>query len=114
MNIVKISIITAVIGMIALYIISQLMVEETVKIRDLEIGQLERISGMITSFYVSRDDHVFMKVADDTGEITVVAFKSSNIDDAYYLEIGERISVLGRVDEYKGELEIIAKEISKI
>ena len=69
---------------------------------------------MVTSVYVSRNDHVFLKVADNTGEITIVAFKNSNIDEAYDLEIGEEVSVLGRVDEYKGELEIIAKEIKKI
>jgi DNA/RNA endonuclease YhcR with UshA esterase domain len=114
MNILKISIITAVIGIIALYFISQALVEETIEIKKLKIGQIERISGMVTSVYVSRDDHVFLKVADNTGEITVVAFKNSNIDEAYYLEIGEEVTVLGRVDEYKGDLEIIAKEIRKI
>ena len=114
MNILKISIITAVIGIIALYFISKAMIEETIEIKKLKIGQIERISGMVTSVYVSRDDHVFMKVADNTGEITVVAFKNSNIDEAYDLEIGEEITVLGRVDEYKGDLEIIAKEIREI
>jgi RecJ-like exonuclease len=114
MNILKISIITAVIGIVALYIISTLLTEETVDIEELQIGQMERISGMVTSLYVSRDDHVFMKVSDETGEITVVAFESSNIDQAYDLEVGERVSVLGRVDEYEGDLEIIAKEIRKI
>jgi DNA/RNA endonuclease YhcR with UshA esterase domain len=68
---------------------------------------------MVTSVYISRDDHVFLNIADNTGEITVVAFKNSNIDEAYDLEVGEEVSVLGRIDEYKGELEIIAKEIRK-
>ncbi len=114
MDILKISIITAVIGIIALYFISLVLTEETIEIKKLKIGQIERISGMVTSVYVSRDDHVFMKVADNTGEVTVVAFKNSNIDQAYDLEIGEEVAVLGRVDEYKGDLEIIAKEIRKI
>ena len=113
MDILKISIITAVIGIISLFLISMVLTEETIEIKKLKIGQIERISGMVTSVYVSRDEHVFMKVADNTGEITVVAFKNSNIDQAYDLEIGEEISVLGRVDEYKGDLEIIAKEIKK-
>jgi DNA/RNA endonuclease YhcR with UshA esterase domain len=114
MNILKISIIVAIIGIISLFFISRLLTEETIEISELKIGQIERISGMVTSVYISRDDHVFLKVADNTGEITVVAFKNSNIDEAYDLEIGEEVSVLGRVDEYKGELEIIAKEITKI
>jgi len=114
MNILKISIIVAILGIISLFFISRILTEETIEISELKIGQIERISGMLTSVYVSRDDHVFLKLADNTGEITVVAFKNSNIDEAYDLEVGEEVSVLGRVDEYKGKLEIIAKEIRKI
>lgn len=114
MDILKISILVSVVGVISLFIISTIFTEEVTEVSELKIGQMERINGMVTSVYVSRDSHVFLKVADNTGEITVVAFKNSNIDEAYDLEIGEEVSVLGRVDEYEGELEIIAKEISKI
>jgi len=111
MDILKISIVVAIVGLISLFLISRVFTEEVKEISELKIGQMERIRGMVTSVYVSRDSHVFLKVADNTGEITVVAFKNSNIDEAYDLEIGEEVSVLGRVDEYKGDLEIIAKEI---
>jgi len=114
MNILKISIIVAILGIISLFFISRILIEKTIEISKLEIGQIERISGIVNSVYVSRDDHVFLKVADKTGEITVIAFKNSNIDEAYDLELGEEILVLGRVDEYNGEIEIIAKEIRKI
>ncbi len=114
MDILKISITIAILGTIALFFIIQINKETIVKIEDLKIGQIERITGMVNSVYVSKNDHVFLKVADNTGELTVVAFKNSNIDTAYELENGDQISVLGRVDEYKGELEIIAKEIRKI
>jgi len=114
MDILKISILVAVVGIVSLFFISAAFTEEMTKVSELKIGQMERISGIVTSIYVSRDGHVFLKVADDTGDITVVAFKNSNIDVAYDLELGEEVSVLGRVEEYKGEMEIIAKEISKI
>ena len=114
MDILKISILVSVVGVISLFIISTIFTEEVTEVSELKIGQMERINGMVTSVYVSRDSHVFLKVADNTGEITVVAFKNSNIEEAYDLELGEEVSVLGRVDEYEGELEIIAKEISKI
>jgi exonuclease VII large subunit len=114
MDILKISIVIAIIGIIALFFITEYNKETIVNIEDLKIGQIERINGMVTSVYVSRNDHVFLKVADNTGEITVVAFKNSNIDEAYDLENGDQISVLGRIDEYKGDLEIIAKEIRKV
>ena len=113
MDILKISIVIAILGIIVLFFITQYNKETIVKVEDLKIGQMERITGMVTSFYISKDEHVFLKVADNTGEVSVVAFKNSNIDEAYDLENGDQISVLGRVDEYKGELEIIAKEIRK-
>lgn len=114
MDILKISILVSVVGVVLLFLISAVFTEELTEISELKIGQMERISGMVTSVYVSRDSHVFLKVADNTGEITVVAFKNSNIDEAYDLELGEEVSVLGRVDEYEGELEIIAKEIKPL
>jgi DNA/RNA endonuclease YhcR with UshA esterase domain len=113
MNLIKISITVAIVGIIALFFIVKYQQQNTVKISDLEQGQIERITGMINSVYVSKDGHTFLKVTDSSGEISVVAFKSSNID-VYDLELGDQISVLGRVEEYKGSLEIIAKEIRKI
>ena len=114
MNILKISIVISILGIAALFFITRYSTEESIKISDLKIGQIERITGMVTSVYNSKDGHVFLKVADNTGEINVVVFKGSNIDEAYELEVGEEISVLGRVEEYKKKLEIIAKEIKKV
>jgi DNA/RNA endonuclease YhcR with UshA esterase domain len=114
MNIIKISITVAIIGIIALFFLVRYQEQNTVKISELKQGQIERITGMINSVYVSKDGHTFLKVTDSSGEISVVAFKSSNIDEVYDLEVGDQISVLGRVEEYKGELEIIAKEIRKV
>jgi len=114
MDILKISLSIAIVGIVALFFLVQFSNENTIKITDLKSGQAAKISGMVTSVYVSKDSHVFLKVADDTGEISVIAFKNSNIDTAYDLENGDQISVSGRVDEYKGSLEIIAKEINKV
>ena len=114
MDILKISIAIAIVGIITLFFIVQFNNETVEKINDLKIGQISKITGMITSAFVSKNDDVFLKVADDTGEISVVAFKKSNIDTAYYLENGDQVSVTGRVEEYKGSLEIIASKIEKI
>jgi len=113
MEIVKICLVIAVIGIIALFFLTQYKNETLSKVEDLKVGQIEKIEGMVNSAYVSKDSHVFLKVADNTGEIDVVAFKSANIDLAYELEDGDHVSVLGKVEEYKGSLEIIAKEISR-
>ncbi|MEM5872339.1 MAG: OB-fold nucleic acid binding domain-containing protein [Candidatus Aenigmatarchaeota archaeon] len=114
MNIVKISIAVAILGIIALLFLVKYNEQNITKISDLKMGQIERITGMVNSIYISKDGHAFLKVADTTGEISVVAFKSSNIDEVFEIEVGDKISVLGRVEEYKGKLEIIAKEIKRI
>ena len=114
MNIIKISIAVAAIGIIALVFLMRLNSQDVTKIEDLQTGQMERITGMVNSVYISKDSNAFLKVADSTGEISVVAFKSSNIDIVYSLAVGDQVSVLGKVEEYKNALEIIAKEISKV
>ena len=114
MNLIKISIAVAAIGIMALFFLIKFNEQNVAKIADLKQGQIEKVTGMVNSVYVSKDNNVFLKVADNSGEISVVVFKSSNIDGVYGLEVGDQISVSGRVEEYKGALEIIAKEISKV
>lgn len=114
MNILKISIIVAILGLIGLFFITRVSSEQVISIEDLKIGQMERITGMVTSSYVSREGHTFLKVADNTGEIKVVAFEGSNIEIAPELEVGDEVSVFGKVEEYKGEMEIIANDIRKV
>ena len=112
MDVIKISIAIVVIIVIALFFFTQYNDENTTKIKDLKIGQTEKITGMVNSVFVSKNNHVFIKIADNTGEITVVAFNNSNIDTDGFIN-GDQISVLGRVSEYNGKMEIIAKEINK-
>jgi DNA/RNA endonuclease YhcR with UshA esterase domain len=113
MNIIKVSIVVALVGILALFFLVKVNEQSMSKIADLKKGQIERIAGMVNSVYVSKDNNVFLKVADSTGEVSVVAFKSSNIEGVYGLEVGDQISVSGRVEEYKGALEIIAKDIKR-
>ncbi|MEM5778014.1 MAG: OB-fold nucleic acid binding domain-containing protein [Candidatus Aenigmatarchaeota archaeon] len=114
MNIIKISIVVVMIGTIALLFLVKYNEQNVIKISDLKKGQVERITGMVNSIYISKDGHAFLKVADTSGEVSVVAFKNSNIDEIFEIEIGDKVSVLGRVEEYKGNLEIIAREIKRI
>jgi len=114
MDKLKIAIVIIVLIIVAAFFLTRFPTEQSTKVEELKLGQIERISGMVTSVYVSKEKHVFLKVADNTGEIDIVVFKSSNIDEAYELELGDEVSVLGRIDEYKGKKEIIAQEIRKI
>lgn len=84
------------------------------KVSELKQGQMGKITGMVNSVYVSKGGHIFLKVADTSGEVSVVVFNDSNIDEAYDIEVGDQVSVLGIVKEYKGSLEIIANKIKKV
>jgi len=110
-NKIKILLTAAILGLVVLYFVNSILTAQITKIADLKIGQVERISGMVTSVYTTKLGHTFLKVADNTGDIDVVVFNSSKIDFASELEVGQEISILGRVEEYKGKLELIAKEI---
>jgi exonuclease VII large subunit len=114
MDILRISIVIAAVGIIALFFITQYKNEKVSKIADLKVGQIERIEGMVNSVYTSKDRHVFLKVSDSSGDIDVVAFKSANIDLAYELENGDQVTVLGKVEEYKGKNEIVASSMERV
>lgn len=67
---------------------------------------------MINSVFVSKNNHVFIRIADNTGEVTVIAFNNSNIETDEFFN-GDQISVFGRVSEYNCKMDIITKEIKK-
>lgn len=112
-NLLRISIIIAVIGIAALFFITNISIEK-VDIADAGkyMGSSVKIEGNINSVFTSKDGHVFFKVSDNSGSIDVVAFKNYNLDGVYNLKKGQEIEVRGIVQEYKGKLEIIAKEIT--
>jgi len=112
MNIAKIAVVAAILGLIALFFITSVSSTTTVPLYDLGsyIGKTITVKGTIESVYTTKDGHTFAKITDDITEIKVVAFKGS-IDNAYALESGQEITVKGKVQEYKGFVEIIAKSM---
>ncbi len=112
MNIVKISVVIAVLGLVSLWFITDVSGDMTVPLYDLNsyMGRTITASGNVESVYTTNDGHTFIKITDDITEIKVVAFKGS-VDNAYAIERGQDIEVRGKVDEYKGFVEIIAQKI---
>ncbi len=110
MDVLKLAIAIVVIAVITLFFFTQCNDENATKIKDLKIGQTEKLTGMINSVFVSKNNHIFIKLADNTGEVTVVAFNNSNIDTDEFFN-GDQISVIGRVSQYNGKMEIIAKRL---
>ncbi len=83
-----------------------------------DVGGASAIEGRISSKKLHRDGHVFLAVADSTGKISVVIFanvaKDLENDLLECLEVGNSLSVAGRVQEYRGLLEITPAKGSDI
>lgn len=107
-RIYRISAALAIIGIFLIYA-SSLYLE----IEQNQIGNIERswagknvmVTGNITQ-YSESGSHAFLEVEDSTGSIKIV-----NFDFEKRFEEGDRVNVTGHVELYKGQLEIIVKEI---
>ncbi|MFQ5976387.1 MAG: exodeoxyribonuclease VII large subunit [Candidatus Hydrothermarchaeales archaeon] len=115
-TLLKISILVSTIGLITLFFVSSYTRPPNVKISEItydDVGVYTVIKGKITSKNVHKDGHIFFDIADDTGKMKVVLFSGTaetlNSETLACLEVGKNIEVKGKVDEYKGSLEIIPK-----
>lgn len=75
-----------------------------------QLGKIVKIKGDIISYYdFSKGRNLTLK--DKTGSIKVILWNNvlDHIPEAEYLVSGATIAVKGKLDEYRGELEIIPK-----
>ncbi len=106
----KIAIACSLVGLAALFYISENFTIEEIKIADIgedDIGKEVRVIGKVERFSNS-DKVAFLKVGQETIEIVdVTLFKEENIS----LDEGVVIELIGEIDEYNGKQSIIANAI---
>lgn len=73
------------------------------------IDEVVVIEGKITKINRHKNGHLFLTVADSTGEIQVPVFADKEIDRDI-LEVNKKYQIAGEVQEYKGKLEIIPEK----
>jgi len=78
---------------------------EIVQLND-HLGRTVVINGAVTSTHYTENAN-FIDVSDQTGDITVVVF-----EPLQELPQGTQLRITGKPELYKGELEIIAREIT--
>lgn len=112
-RLVKLSVIGTVASILILYVMTGQIFSSSVNIGDIDksfTGKTVDITGEITSIS-SNKGSLFISVKDETGEIKVVLWediiKSINADDVNRLNKGSKINVIGGVQIYRGEMEII-------
>lgn len=106
--ILKIALVFCIVGVFIVLVISQ-GVPDYVNISNVSYHSMDqdvRVKGRIASF---RDlpSTLLINLKDNTGMITVIAFKKENVT----LKEGDIIEVYGTVTEYKNQLELEAKQI---
>ena len=112
---IYILIVASVIGIASLYYILNFYQNKKVDIGDLKkyIGESIKVEGTVKSIFVAKEGTAFLKISDVSGDTEVVIFKSSKVN-VRNLQRGDEISVIGKAQEYKGQLEVVAKEITQI
>lgn len=116
----NIAIFCSISGLVILFFVSERLELEKTRISDIgidDLGKNVRICGIIDSKFVSKNGHIFLRISDETSGIGVVIFndtgknlKEYNIDP-YKLENHGKICVIGYIDEYNDEIEIIGKKV---
>lgn len=113
-QLIKISFLIALIGLACLFALYVVLEPEHLTIKDItlsNIGHEVVVTGSISSIAVN-NDHVFITLSDNSSSIKVVVFANTakNHPEIYNLTSGV-LTIQGKVDNYKGELEIVANKI---
>jgi len=113
-TLIRICIVSIVIGLLIIYYSNKSFVPETVPINQVsEDYNFIKIRGAVNRVVTSKSGTTFMEVSDGTGDINIVIFKDSilNIDE---IKTDNFIEILGRPEKYKEKMEIIASKIQLV
>lgn len=116
-DIAKICLILTIVGITGLFVIVQTIQPKVVRIREIDtsiIGQLIEVNATIKS--ISKDGHVFFNLEDGNDSIKAIMFErdAKNHEHVYELKKNDNVTVIGEVNNYRGELEIVVKNIRKM
>lgn len=116
-DILKISFLISTIGLGLLFFVSSRYDESLVSISQINydsVGNRVTVAGEIFSKKNHRDGHVFLKLGDVSGNISVVLFDSLverlGKDMRDCLQVENSLLVRGRVEEYRGALEVVPRK----
>jgi DNA/RNA endonuclease YhcR with UshA esterase domain len=113
-EILFVSMIVAASGLLILFFISdqiQPTLQDISDISNEDAGSKVIVKGTVASMKVHEDGHVFLEIKDATGTIDAVLFEGM-VEEAGGLETIQGCTVMevtGRIDEYRGALEIIPR-----
>ena len=107
----KISLITTIIGLVGIMILSGYVNPETLTIDKIDKSKIDNqveINATISSITQTKSNTKIIKLNDETGTINLVIF--SGVEINHNLKINQEITVVARVTQYNGNLELILEE----
>ena len=112
-TLLKTALTCSIIGLMILFFISgRIEIDEVTidKLDEVELGKTVKIKGYVKDV-TNLEKVAFLKVAQEKTEIvSIVLFKEENIS----LEPGDYVEVIGEIEDYKGEKEIIGNLVKRI
>ena len=104
-----IAVVWSLIGLFVLLLFANFAQPPQLSIADLEqnVGKIVSVSANVSSIDYKADT-VFLKLRDSTGEISAVYFGNPK----YEIISGDSIAVKGKVQLYKGDLEIVIQDLA--
>lgn len=108
-SLIRISLVTSVIGIIALYLFTLTEPSHT-SISDIKAGDNVAVSGVVKDYRESRGNLFF--IMENASSVKVVMF-APDAEKATRIKNGDTVTVRGKAQYYRNEMEIIAKSIVK-
>ncbi|MFB6100836.1 MAG: exodeoxyribonuclease VII large subunit [Candidatus Nanohalobium sp.] len=108
-NFARLCILVSAVGLGIMYFSTQFMRPEKVAVSEVsrsDIGRSLRVEGEVTGFYTT-DSASFFQLKSGNSSIMVVDFQKRRFSG------GETVVVTGKVDLYRGSLELVSTEIEQ-
>ena len=106
-TLLKVALICSLVGLIVLYFVSsKIEIKDYKPILNKNVGDDVKLNGIVTKI-TDRGNVVFIEVSHQS-PVTVVLFSD---EDNLKLKNGDSVEVIGEVQEYNGQPEIIAEKI---
>jgi len=107
-------------GLILLFFVSQSLELKSIPINEItieDIGKTVKICGTVENKVVSSGNHTFFSLRDESGQIKIVFFNQISEKlkkfkiNVSHSQNGDKICLIGEVDEWNWELEVKGKKI---
>lgn len=114
-KIFKITLITTILGLICLFITSGFVNPEVLPINQIDNSKIDnqiQVNGIIEKCIITKTNTIILQITDKSGSINVVIFPTTDLNMT--LHEGMNVTVVAKVTQYHGDLELILEKSRNI